>query len=294
MRPSLPHGLLLAVLAACRPELGDPPSAITGPRILAIRGEPPESKPGDDVAYDVLVASPGGTVEDPAAYWAFCLTPKPVAENNSVNEVCWADAYSPIGGPGATVTAATPEDACKLFGPETPPGDYRPRDPDATGGYYQPVRVAIPELAAFGFERITCSLPNAPADIALEFRDRYRPNQNPVLADLSSLGAPLDAVPAGAAVELEIGWTPDSAEAFPVFDPAAQALADRREALRASWFATGGTFNADRTGRAEDDPVTFTRNTWTAPAEAGVVHLWIVLRDSRGGVDFAAYEAVVR
>ena len=31
-------------------------------------------------------------------------------------------------------------------------------------------------------------------------------------------------------------------------------------------------------------------NVWVAPSAAGPVHLWLVLRDSRGGVDFAEYE----
>jgi hypothetical protein len=286
--------LLLTALGACRPEIGEAPSSITGPRILAVRGEPPESSPGEEVTYEVLVASPAGTLLEPEAYWALCLTPRPLAENNSVNDACWREAYLPIGGPSRTITAATPEDACQLFGPETPPGDYRPRDPDITGGFYQPVRVAIPELAAFGFERVTCNLANAPADIAVDFRERYLPNRNPELTALTARDADLAAVPAGARVELELGWTPESAEVYPVFDAAAQALVDRREALRVSWYATAGSFEADRTGRGEDEAETFTRNTWTAPAEPAAVHLWVVLRDSRGGVSFSAHDAVVR
>jgi hypothetical protein len=39
-----------------------------------------------------------------------------------------------------------------------------------------------------------------------------------------------------------------------------------------------------------DRPTTAT--SWRAPA-AGVVHLWVVLRDSRGGVDFAGYDLAV-
>ena len=31
------------------------------------------------------------------------------------------------------------------------------------------------------------------------------------------------------------------------------------------------------------------RNNWRAPAAAGPVHLWVVLQDSRGGLEFAAY-----
>lgn len=81
----------------------------------------------------------------------------------------------------------------------------------------------------------------------------------------------LDGMPSSARVALRVGWS----------------------AMRVSWFATGGTFDADKTGRAEDDPATTSDNLWTAPSP-GVVHLWIVLRDSRGGVDWASYDLVVR
>ena len=60
--------------------------------------------------------------------------------------------------------------------------------------------------------------------------------------------------------------------------------------MRVSWYATAGAFDTETTGRAEDDPATTTPNGWSAPGAPGVVHVWIVLRDSRGGVDFASYD----
>ena len=62
-----------------------------------------------------------------------------------------------------------------------------------------------------------------------------------------------------------------------------------------SWFGTDGAFEHDRTGRAGDELDTFTDDVWTAPAvaEPTVVHFWVVLRDERGGVDFASFELVV-
>src|SRR5206468_1568139 len=97
----------------------------------------------------------------------------------------------------------------------------------------------------------------------------------------------LDRIPAGARVTLASGWSDADSERYVTFDLASQSLADRREAMRVSWFATGGTFDTDRTGRAEEDLATVTENTWTAPSSAAKVHVWIVLRDSRGGLDFA-------
>jgi hypothetical protein len=79
-----------------------------------------------------------------------------------------------------------------------------------------------------------------------------------------------------------------------VLDPATQMLISEREAMRLSWFATAGVFDADTTGRDMLDPATTTSNGWHAPSAPGVVHVWLVLHDSRGGVDFAAIDLVVR
>ena len=201
MRATLALALGISALG-CRPDLGDPESLLTSTRILAVRGNPPEAAPGGDVSYDALVASPSGTVEDPQLAWAFCAAPKPLTENDAVSAACLGDAVRPIGEPAAAIDAATPPDACQLFGPDPPPGGFRPRDPDDTGGFYQPVRVRLGALIAFALERVTCDLPNAPVDAAIELKKRYVANHNPKLVPLVATvdGAPvaLDHVPAGA------------------------------------------------------------------------------------------------
>ena len=93
-----------------------------------------------------------------------------------------------------------------------------------------------------------------------------------------------------ATVRLELGWGADVAESYPVWELASRTLVTHRESLRVSWFASAGSFPKDTTGRGEEEPETFARNDWTAPDGAGVVHFWVVLRDSRGGVDFAAFD----
>jgi hypothetical protein len=292
--------LLALVVAAlgCRPDLGDPASLITEPRILAVRGDPPESLPGASVSYRPLVVSAKGTMTSAAPEWAFCTSPKPLTENGVVSTVCLASGVQTIAGPSASVAAATPQDACSLFGPATPPGAFRPRDPDATGGFYQPLRVELGDLTAFQLERITCDLPDAPVAIATEFAQRYKPNENPTLAPLVALvnGATiaLDQVPAGSEVTLRTGWGANDAESYLMFDPDALTLVERREAMRVSWFVTAGSLADEVTGRREDDLATTTETTWLAPSTPGVAHLWLVLRDSRGGGDFAAYDVQTR
>lgn len=289
---------LCAAIAGCRPELGERESLVTGERVLAVRGEPPESSPGELVTYDLLVASPAGTLTDPEVTWAFCAQAPALADNGPVSADCLGEAaVRPIGGPSATVIATTPEDTCALFGPDVPPGGFRPRDADVTGGYHQPIRARVGAQTAFGMERITCNLADAPFDAVQAYLARYEANRNPEIRSLAATlgGSPADpeVIPAGSVVTFELGWDAADAEPFVVFDREAQAIVDARESMRASWLATAGEFENDRTGRDAGDLITSTANAWTAPTEAGRVFLWVVLRDSRGGVDFASWTVEV-
>jgi hypothetical protein len=230
--------------------------------------------------------------------------------------------------PTPTFTAAIPSDACTLFGPVAPPPKkgqppQRPADPDTTGGFYQPVRALWEDtgLVAFALERVTCNLANAPTEIATKYTLNYVANKNPVLTDLvfdpTGVAAPLYAAgqaPAVAtigmnqAITLQADFSADSAETFLVWNVVTLTLDMQRESLRVSWFATGGSFEHDVTGHAggavaadggadaatsgaaEADVPTSTQNVWHAPETPGPVYLWAVLRDNRGGVDFAAFE----
>jgi hypothetical protein len=236
-----------------------------------------------------------------------------------VNVACLA--IDDDAGPAPTFTAAMPQgtvpgpdgghiniDACQHFGPDAPsdmPG-VRPRDPDVTGGYYQPVRANwhtdAATLTGFDLERIRCDLANAPADVTTMFNTGYMLNANPSIASITlnpdaspvvlfatgtSTPKLATAVPAGQAVTLRVSWPAASAESFLVWDLAAQMLDTQREALSVSWFTSAGRYAHDSTGRDDQDTTTSTDDVWTAPTDAGTVHFWVVLRDSRGGVDFA-------
>lgn len=302
--------VLVALLGACKPDLGDPASLVAEPRILAVRSEPAEVRPDHAVTYQALVASPGGAAPADIA-WAFCTQPAPLSSNNVVNDGCLASAAAITGG-GAQAQATIPLDACSVFGPTPPaplPGQppLRPHDADVTGGYYQPVR-ALASLdgdtlaPGIGLTRITCDLANAPLDIVQDFQARYRPNTNPTLVRVTAagsaardtgteLGGPVT-LPPRTAVTLRASWTDDSAETFPVFDPVSRTLVDHREEIRVSWFASAGALASDRTGRGEADTAAFADDVWTTP-DPGPAYLWVVVRDSRGGVAFAAYAITI-
>jgi hypothetical protein len=164
-------------------------------------------------------------------------------------------------------------------------------------------------LLAFALERVTCQLANAPPDVATKYATEYTANQNPSLAGLLvaagdvvtplyAAGQPTPPAPAtigaGQKAILQADFGDDSAETFLVWDVVQLKLLQQRESLRVSWYATGGGFLSDVSGRASDDPETYTQNEWTAPTTPGPVHLWAVLRDNRGGIDFASAEIDVK
>jgi hypothetical protein len=84
------------------------------------------------------------------------------------------------------------------------------------------------------------------------------------------------------------------AERYAAFDLETQSIVDQREAIAVAWFATGGVFDDDRTGRDSSDLTTTSDDGWQAPAQAGLVHLWVIVRDDRGGTGWAEYAFDVR
>ena len=269
--------ITVACLAACDAGLDQRLAIIDQPRVLAVIAEPAEARPGAEVHYTAVVASPDGPLAT-TPRWAFCLAPKPPTEDNAVADACLDDASLAILGDAPSITATLPTTGCLQFGPETPPGNFRPRDADASGGYYQPIRADVDTLLAFGLSRITCKLATAPGPVAHDYDVQYVANHNPTLDPLV-----LPAVTADRDVTLTASWPAAAAEPYLSYDPASQTLIARREAMRLSWFATGGTLAVDASAVAETDPATAVSTTWHTPA-AGPVQLWLVLRDSRGGI----------
>jgi hypothetical protein len=79
-------------------------------------------------------------------------------------------------------------------------------------------------------------------------------------------------------------------EGYVNLDLVEHRIVDHRESIRLSWFSADGAFDHDRTGRAEAEAATSnTENSWTAPNTETDVHLWVVIRDDRGGVGWSSY-----
>jgi hypothetical protein len=292
-------GLALAFGASCQPTLDDRPWLVTRTQVVGLKASPPEVRPGTDVTFEIVAIDPAGSVDASPTNWTFCSTPKPPAEANVVARGCLTP--SSPDATGNPVSLTIPTDACELFGPDTPqpaPGEpaARPADPDATGGYYQPLTIQLAGSLAVGLERVTCDLPQASLTAARAFQAAYQANTSPMIAALAMTvyGADVDpaAVPARAPVEITVSWPAGSAESFALFDRTSATVVEARETLTTSWFVTAG--GLDRAASETADPTVLSAGaTWTAPEEAGTVQFAVTLRDSRGGMDAIATTVVV-
>jgi hypothetical protein len=183
-------------------------------------------------------------------------------------------------------------------------------------------------------QRISCGLANVAPAVSLEFTQRYHANENPAVRELrvSRAGvsqvladnAPLE-VSVGERVEFELAWAdcpardvcgdgvcgPDETaqactadctkligctgqERYLDYDRQHGELRVRTEALRVAWYATAGSYDEERTGVSESERASSSKNTWYAPGAAGTATIWVVVRDSRGGVGFRGLSVTVR
>jgi hypothetical protein len=85
------------------------------------------------------------------------------------------------------------------------------------------------------------------------------------------------------------------AEDYAWFNSDARTIETRHESMRVSWFSTAGHFENAVTGRDENEfDETTTENPWSAPSTPGNVHVWAVIRDSRGGQSSRSFVLNVR
>jgi hypothetical protein len=289
---------------------------VTSARVLAVASTPAEAEPGASVAFATLFVDANGDVGGPFD-WAFCKDREPLAELGPVSSRCsqrTGDFFVEIGN-ASTATGAVPQETCTLFGPDVPPPTAgeppgRPVDPDATGGFYQPVRLAAGDATTVERVRIDCGLTAGTDDQIADLKKRYHVNTNPSIDALTepTLGTLVTAdlgattVAPSQRLVLRATWadcdpsatTCTGAEGYPSFDQTSHLIVDHRETMRVSWFASGGDFDDDRTGRDATDPTPFSENGWTAPSSPGTVRMWVVVRDDRGGAGWKSYVVTVQ
>jgi hypothetical protein len=305
-------GAAVLALIACEPSLDLRTFDVTSPRVLAVRSDPAESLPGKSVTLTTLYVGPSGEIPGGPFDWAFCDARNPLANLGPVSPACAqrsGSVFIELGNAPA-VASAVPTDTCLLFGPDVPPAQAneppgRPVDPDATGGYYQPVRLVAGDQIAIGQVRITCDTPGATPAQNTELAADNHANTNPQIDDVTdpTLGTLVveaqgtNTVAPAQHVDFTAHWAVcdptatscTGSEGYAYLDPLSHDVVTAREEMLVSWFATGGTFDNDSTGRAATDPTPMTDDGWTAPTTPGPAHVWVVLRDDRGGVGWMSY-----
>ncbi|HEY0468093.1 MAG TPA: hypothetical protein VGC79_28035, partial [Polyangiaceae bacterium] len=199
--------LVLSSTVGCVPTFDDNLPLIDKSTVLAVQAEPAEAAPGKPVQLTSLVGTPDPNGAAPKLSWGLCVARKPLTELGPVNPVCiQPPGHAPKDivdlGPGQSVTARLPLDACRLFGPSLPEpmnGEPagRPVDPDPTGGFYQPISVTLLDsgVTSMGSVRIFCPPSGLDQEQAAQFNQNYRNNQSPRLETLAALANSGESLP---------------------------------------------------------------------------------------------------
>lgn len=185
------------LVPSCVPEFTDDVSQVEEFRVLAVRADPAEVRPGGRVGLSVLWATPEGeTVAEEDVSWGLCSQKKSLTELGPVAPEClndFGDEESEVLlslGTGSQVETTVSRDVCRFFGPLAPPTEPgsmvsgRPADPDVTGGFYQPVLVGLEE-ATVGSIRLLCGPSGLSVSELITFNRGYRPNEHPAFKSVT-------------------------------------------------------------------------------------------------------------
>jgi hypothetical protein len=279
MRPTMRQARALALTGLCALSCTtspDPPASfVTGLRVLAATGEPPQVDPGAASQVTVLAVDTGGRAVDVA--WSRCQV-APLA-GEAVNADCVTatgpPTLVPIGN-GLTISAVMP--------PGTTAASLGL--PDATNGVYLPLVALVTD----GADSVTTVY-------RLRLGDGTPPNLNPEIASVEVVGAagvttaldpavPL-AVHAGDQLTLEATYTPGSAQTY-----IGVGGASATEVLSTSWFCTAGALSVLRTSAAQ--PQTVLNLTAPLPETGQIIDLFAVVHDERGGVGYTHRSLVLQ
>ncbi|HEX8954399.1 MAG TPA: hypothetical protein VF945_21240 [Polyangia bacterium] len=264
-------------------------------RILGVVADPPELAPGQTATLTVVAPD----LPAPVTYeWIVCTQP-PLPGSATVDPLCleadMGDFLVPVDGSGPSAQVTMPADASpKTLGV-----------PDVSGGFYIPVRVR----ARMGDQHV-----DTVYGLRLALPGIEPPNHNPVVADASLVGEPLDASPmlvselssdpaaptpvaAGSEPTLRLTVTPDSLEIYPQLTgaPPNTTITMVAEKPRFFWYADAGLFTEDTTGTDQPDTkLKLDDAQHHRPAVGDRINLFVVVHDDRGGTTFTHRYLVVQ
>lgn len=245
--------LSVVLLAGCQASVADP-AIVTGPRILAVRAEPPEVAPGEAVRLEALVVDTAGAT---SWTWSLCAL-DPVLGSESCAE---PERLTPISTEKSPV----------LIVPT-----------NALMGLSDEQRMAgIPVYLSLNVAAIDGPALSRPIAVkSVRISERPERNRNPVISFVTLAGSehPVEVLP-DSWVTIEGKAAPGSLESY-VDAPTGIVV---KETLRFHWFVSDGSVGETTTEPEPDSGLASTiwHHTGAEPA-----HAWVVLYDTRGGVDW--------
>jgi hypothetical protein len=251
-------------------------------RILGVRAEPPEVDITSQVELSALVADPQGEGRQLEYTWVICLF-----------ELGYAAADIPCPGPdsfylpgnGETTQLNLPELVAWLSSFDFPVEDFQGIEITKL-----PLFVGLEVTAngsdekVRGVKRITIGLNQDIANV----------NHNPTLLGVEVEDQVYGEDPLVVYTNQEVSLNPliDESERETYVREGEEE--QRTEDYLFSWYSSKGEFSDRRTIVDVDTkgrPLQV--NKWTAPAEPGLVTLWVILRDGRFGTDWLEFEIEV-
>lgn len=270
-----------------------PASYIDKLRILAIKAEPPEAAPGENIILSTLVADPYGSVRRVGYLWVQC---DPSTEGTFGN-------------------ACAQQDTLRTLNPNELPEGVRIFPLFFDFAFYRAPFGVLNELDVDSIERrrgLTATIllvaweggnledlqnPEVMRQMAIKririADPQQTPNRNPEISSLTLNGQPFDAfdvpkIKAGSTIELSATSTEESVQTFTRLLPDG-STEEQVEQNVFSWYTRGGRFTqglsySSRTDSG--DPIGLELpELETLPND--IVDVWVVLRDARGGTDWA-------
>lgn len=268
---------------------------IEEPRVLGARVEvmdAPETAapaPGESASVRFFLASP-----QLSQSLGFALAACPAAERNGSRSACAGDVFATVSSangdaPEASLSFDVPADLdasgrLAILGivcPDGSPSDDGTRCDGGAAG--TPVQLEL-ELA---HDDDVNRNPELQPD-SLSFDDDTWPEQAAVDGDCAGLGF----VEVATGSKHTLGIALDEADRDPL--PRTSKLDPTRESLQLSHFVSAGDLTRAFETIAWDSTELDRRVEWTAPAQAGLVRFWLVLRDFRGGSAIASRAVCVQ
>ncbi len=303
--PRSPRLALIALLAATvsgcpigndrfpKPAELSPAWRIDGLRVLAVRAEPPEARPGERVTFEALITDPDAV--SGGAVWIAC----PPGDDDGVGFGCGLEGDLDFaGGASEGIIGFQPG----LDPSYTPPADLLDSldEEDRDEGVYQLIQLAVLPQAlideGFGDGGFGGDLDFNEVEVAykrLVVSEAATPNHNPEIGGFSvdgwtvADGAVIEVDP-GERYEIGLSLPASSIERY-VFERDDGTIEYRREEPYVTWYTDQGTMRESAT------LFPFLDATWEAPSQEAVDEdgvtggtWWAVVRDRRGGMTWIA------